>query len=107
MGMSSPRMPISQLMKRNSRLPTRTCPGSSMRRVGQATPQPQKTGSAAREHGEVGGRVGALVPVLRYVARQLIRDELAWVSGSGLPRVRLLHSISQASVLVAETGYFT
>jgi hypothetical protein len=47
------------------------------------------------------------VPVLRYVARQLIRDELAWVSGSGLPRVRLLHSISQASVLVAETGYFT
>jgi hypothetical protein len=58
---------------------------------------------AAREQGEVGGRVGALVPVLRYVARQLIRDELARMPGSGLPRVRLLHSISQASVLVAET----
>jgi hypothetical protein len=49
----------------------------------------------SREYGEVVGRVGALVPILRYVARQLIRNELARVPGSGLPRVRLLHSISQ------------
>ena len=47
------------------------------------------------------------MPILRYVARQLIRNELARVPGSGLPRVRLLHSISQASVIVAETRLFT
>jgi hypothetical protein len=35
-----------------------------------------------------------VVPVLRYVAREPIRGELAWVSGSGLPRIRLLPGIS-------------
>ena len=45
----------------------------------------------------------ALMPVLRHVARKQIRDEPAWVPDPGSPRVRVLHSISQTDVLVAET----
>jgi hypothetical protein len=60
MVMSSPLMPISRLMKRNPRLPTRTYPAARCGAQGAPRHNLSKQASAGRGHGEVGWRVGTL-----------------------------------------------